>query len=116
MLKRALLLIPVLLVGASVAWQLPAIGQQPMGIKKETPETTAPTRLRRPIYYGARALGSLEINLKSAASTKLQLTQIKSISGVSAKPYIRFEPSADRVWESVPRTDSGLQLKIGGYL
>jgi hypothetical protein len=116
MLKHSLLLIPVLLVLASISWQLPAIGQQPVGIKKGPSEVAAPTRPRRPIYYRARALGSLEINVKSAASTKPQLTQINPISGVFAESYIQFEPSADRVWESVPRTDSGLQLKLGGYL
>ncbi|MGB8702824.1 MAG: hypothetical protein WCD18_25695, partial [Thermosynechococcaceae cyanobacterium] len=90
--------------------------QQPTHRQATAREKSVPIGHRRSAQ-GAKALGSVEIGLKSVvASTQPRSTQIKVISGLSAEPYIRLEPSADRVWETVPQTDAGLQLRIGGYL
>lgn len=117
MLKHSFGLISILLVGMSIAWQLPAIGEPPTDLPTITPAQPASPRYR-PSANGARVLGSPEIGLKSlfAATPKLESKPIQSIHRETAKAYIRFEPSAERVWESVPRPDSGLQLRIGGSL
>jgi hypothetical protein len=117
MLKHSLGLISILLMGMGIAWQLPAIGEPPTDFPTIAPAQPASSRYR-PSANGARVLGHPEIGLKSlfAATPTLKSNPIQSIHGGTVKAYIRFEPSAERVWESLPRPDSGLQLKIGGSL
>jgi hypothetical protein len=107
-----------LLVVGGVFWQLPAIGQPSRDMTKANSATTVPTPTGQRVD-GARTLGTPSVAWEPPAfviSTKEGESKIKPIFGVPAEPYIQFAPSAYRTWEPVSQPDSGLQLKIGGYL